>query len=85
MAYPAHDTGAWVVAAFNDPQRWVDEDMRIVTEWWSARQLAEIMSKVSGKKVIPMDLTMEEFEKTRYADWPGAEDIYLNMLFFVQV
>lgn len=59
--------------------------MHIVTEWLSMRQMAEIMSKVTGKKVLAMEPTEEEFEKSRYAQYPGAEDIYLNMLFFVKV
>jgi len=77
--------GAWVLAALKDPGRWINQDMGIVTEWLSTRQMAEIASKVTGKTILPMELDPEAFHKTRDAGYDGAEEFYLNFLFFVKV
>lgn len=84
MAYPVNDTGAWVTAAFNDPDTWIGKDMRVVTEWLSTREMAKIASRVSGKNVVPLELDEEAFKATKDADYPGAEEIYLNFLFFAK-
>jgi len=85
FTYPARDTGAWVVAALNDPDRWINKDLRVVTEWLTTRQMAETMSKVTGKTVLHMDLDQAGFERTKDGDYPGAAELYLNLLFFIKV
>lgn len=32
-----------------------------------------------------MELDEAAFEKTKDAEWPGAEDMYLNFVFFIKV
>ena len=59
--YRADETGAWVAAAFLDPDNWIGRDMRLVTEWLSTREMAAIASQVAGKWVIPMELDEESF------------------------
>ena len=59
--------------------------MRIVTEWLSTRDMAAILSKVSGKKVEPLELDEAAFEQTKYWQYPGAEEFYYNMKFFMMV
>ena len=59
--------------------------MRIVTEWLTTREMAATASRVTGKKVMCLELDQAAFEATKDAPWPGAEEIYLNMLFFVKV
>jgi hypothetical protein len=85
FVYPVGDTGAWVRAAFNDPDTWINNDMRIVTEWLSARDMSSIASKVTGKNITNLELDQAGFEASKDLPWPGAEDIYLNFLFFVKV
>lgn len=85
FAFPSRDTGAWVLAAFKDPETWIGKDMRIVTEWLTIREMAATASRVTGKKVICLELDQAGFEATKDAPWPGANEIYLNMLFFVKV
>jgi len=84
FCFPANDTGAWVLAALKDPETWIGKDMRVVSEWLSTREMAAIASKVSGKKISPLELDQAGFEATRNAPWQGAEEIYLNMVFFVK-
>ena len=67
------------------PHRWINKDMRLVTECLSTRQMAEIASEVAGKKLTDMELDEAAFEKTKDAEWPGAEDMYLNFMFFIKV
>jgi hypothetical protein len=59
--------------------------MRIVTEWLTTREMAATASRVTGKNVICLEIDQAGFEATKNAPWPSAEEIYLNMLFFVKV
>ena len=59
--------------------------MRIVSEWITTREMTATASRITGKKVVPMELDQAAFEATRNAPYPGAEETYLNMLFFVKV
>ena len=79
------DTGAWVTAAFSDPNTWIGKDMRLVTEWLSTREMAAIASRVSGKTILPMELDEEAFQATKYTDNPLDEELWKSKLFAVQV
>ena len=85
FTYPVRDTGAWMLAAFKDPETWIGKDMRVVTEWLTTREMAAIASRVTGKNVSCIELDEAGFEATKNAPYPAAEEIYLNMLFFVKV
>lgn len=61
------------------------KDMKIVSEWLTTREMASTASKITGKKILPTELNEAGFEATKNAPYPGAEEIYLNMLFFVKV
>lgn len=79
------DTGAWVTAAFSDPDTWIGKDMRLVTEWLSTREMAAIASSVSGKTVLPMELDEEAFQASKYTGNPLDEELWKSKLFAVQV
>jgi uncharacterized protein YbjT (DUF2867 family) len=83
--FSVDDTGAWVVAAFLDPETWIGKDLRVVTEWLSTRDMASIASRVVGKKVVPMELDEASFDATKDADYPGAEELYKNLKYFATV
>ena len=83
--YPVDDTGAWVTAAFSDPDTWIGKDMRLVTEWLSTRDMATIASRVSGKTILPMELDEEAFQATKYTGNPLDEELWKSKLFAVQV
>jgi uncharacterized protein YbjT (DUF2867 family) len=83
--YPVDDTGAWVTAAFSDPNTWIGKEMRLVTEWLSTREMAAIASRVSGKTILPMELDEEAFQATKYTDNPLDEELWKSKLFAVQV
>ena len=74
-----------MLAAFKDPETWIGKDMRVVTEWLTTREMAAIASRVTGKNVSCIELDEAGFEATKNAPYPAAEEIYLNMLFFVKV
>ena len=38
----------------------------------------------SGKKVVPMELDRKAFDETKDAPYPGADEMYLNLEFFVK-
>jgi uncharacterized protein YbjT (DUF2867 family) len=83
--YPVDDTGAWVAAAFTDPDTWIGKDMRLVTEWLSTREMAAIASRVSGKKVLPIELDQAALEAASRTGNPVDEELYRSKLFAVKV
>jgi hypothetical protein len=85
MWYPAEETGAWVLSALKDPKTWIGKDMRLVTDWLSTRDIAEISSRITGAKVEPLEWDEAAFDKSKDAGWPGAEEFYYNMKFFMNV
>jgi uncharacterized protein YbjT (DUF2867 family) len=79
------DTGAWVTAAFLDPDTWIGKDMRLVTEWLSTREMAAIASRVSGKKIVPMELDEKTFYASMHTGNPIDEELSRSKRFAVQV
>jgi hypothetical protein len=79
------DTGAWVTAAFLDPETWIGKDMRLVTEWLSTREMANIASRVTGKKIVPMELDEETFYASMHTGNPIDEELSRSKRFAVQV
>lgn len=60
--YSAAETGAWVLAAFKNPEEWLNKDMRITSEFLSTRDIAKTITEVSGKTVHVQEVTPEQFE-----------------------
>lgn len=85
FVFPVRDMGAWVLAAFKDPETWMNKDMRLVTEWLSTREMARIASNVTGKEIRCLEVNEELFHESQNAPWLGAKSVYLNYLFFVKV
>jgi uncharacterized protein YbjT (DUF2867 family) len=83
--YPVDDTGAWVTTAFMDPDTWIGKDMRLVTEWLSTREMAAIASRVSGKKVLPVELDEAAFEAASHPGNSIDDELYRSKLFAVKV
>jgi hypothetical protein len=64
---------------------WIGKDMRIVTEWLSTREMAEIASRVSGKKVMPMEIDEAAFKAMGETDDRVAAELYRSKRFAVEV
>jgi len=59
--------------------------MRIVTEWLTTREMAEIASRVSGKKVVPMEIDETAFKAMGETEDQVAAELYRSKLFAVEV
>ena len=59
--------------------------MRIVTEWLSTREMAEIASRVSGKKVVAMEIDDGAFKAMGETDDRVAAELYRSKRFAVEV
>src|SRR5271154_5039366 len=57
--------------------------MRIATEWLSSREMAEIASRASGAKVVPMELDEAAFEATGKTGDPVSEELYKSKLYAI--
>ncbi|KAF8496951.1 NmrA-like family domain-containing protein 1 [Gautieria morchelliformis] len=49
--YSVAETGAFALAAFLHPETWLEKDIRITTDFLSAREMAKLVSDVSGKTI----------------------------------
>jgi len=83
--FSVEDTGAFVMAAFLNPNEWIGKDMRIVTEWLSTREMAEIASRVSGKNVVPMEIDYAAFNAMGETDDQVSLELYRSKRFAVEV
>ena len=65
FTFAVEDIGAWVTAAFLNPDTRKDKDMRIVTEWLSTLEMAKITSRVTRKKVVPEEAAFGARKNTK--------------------
>ncbi|KAF8587066.1 NAD(P)-binding protein [Ramaria rubella] len=86
--YCANETGkailfAWVLVAFKNPDEWLGKDLRVAAEFISARNMAKIISEVSGKPVqvaeINVDLTPRPSKSTSVEDLLDDKLVYLSL------
>lgn len=80
--YSVSETGRWVVEAFNHPELYINKDICAVGEYISYPQLVETFEKVTGKKAQFVELP---FETLFNAEFPGAEELALNLKFFDEI
>lgn len=57
--------GAFVLSALLHPEDWLDKDMRVATEFLSAREMAKILSEESGKTVHVQEMDHIAFDGLR--------------------
>ncbi|KAH7345612.1 hypothetical protein B0J17DRAFT_44550 [Rhizoctonia solani] len=55
------DIGAYITAAFINPEEWIGKDMNIVNEYITPREYAEIFADVTCSYVELTEVTREEF------------------------
>jgi len=76
--YAVADTGAYVLAAFKDPGRWIGKDIKILTEIFTPRQLVALVEELSGKKIELKEISYESFGESKNGG-PFAAELYANM------
>jgi hypothetical protein len=65
-----------IQVAFLDPDTWKDKHMRIVTEWLSTCEMAEIASRVTRKKVVPQEIEEAIFLGTKNTKYLVANKLF---------
>ncbi|CAE7107808.1 unnamed protein product [Rhizoctonia solani] len=55
------DIGAYIVAAFTNPDEWIGKEMNIVNEYTTPREFAETFADVTCSYVETIEITREEF------------------------
>lgn len=65
------DTGKWIASVLAQPEQYVGKDLRAATAWYTCEEIAQTMSKVTGKtiryKQVPDDV-FKGFLPTHSAD-----------------
>ncbi|KAL1412597.1 hypothetical protein Q8F55_000344 [Vanrija albida] len=60
--FAIEQTGDYVLAALNNPKRWVGKDMYAQSELFTPTEIAAVLSKVSGRKVETAHVTRAQFD-----------------------
>ncbi|KLO09041.1 NmrA-like protein [Schizopora paradoxa] len=71
--YAVADTGAWVLAAFKDPSRFVGQDIKIITEIFTPRQFVALVEEIGGKKIEMKETSYEKFDEMKNGGLFAAE------------
>jgi len=77
-AYSVSDTGAFVLEALNNPDKWIGKTLTAIGEHISMNEIISTCTKVTGVKAVYEPTAMEEYRK----GGPVAEELYLNMKWF---
>jgi len=77
--YSVADTGGWVLAAFNNPDKWIGKVLPAISEHITMKDIVEGFTRVTGVKAVFEGPNMEESRK----GGPFAEEMYLNMKWFL--
>jgi uncharacterized protein YbjT (DUF2867 family) len=85
FAFSGNEIGAFVLAAFSDPQTYQGRDIKIVSEWQTVRQMAKEANEVTGLDVRCLECTVEDLECSKDEPWEGALDLYLMSQYYIQV
>jgi hypothetical protein len=57
----------------------------VVTQWLSTREMAAIASKVTGKNVVPVEMSQEQFLDAKNSKDPVAAELFRSKSFAVDV
>ena len=71
--------GAFVLAAFLHPETWLEKDMRIATDFLSAREIARTISEVTGKTVHIQEIDAKAFDATKGKEM--TEELHAKFVF----
>ncbi|KAF8587043.1 NmrA-domain-containing protein [Ramaria rubella] len=72
------DTGAYALAAFLQPEAWLNKDMRIASEFLSIREISNTISEASGKYIHVQDIDEKTFKELKGNGIP--EELHANMM-----
>ncbi|KAF8587047.1 hypothetical protein K439DRAFT_1614609 [Ramaria rubella] len=74
-------SGAYALAAFLHPQKWVNKDIRIASEFLSAKDIAKIFNEVSGKTVYVPEIDHKAFAASKDNGVPEELHVTMEALF----
>jgi uncharacterized protein YbjT (DUF2867 family) len=77
-SYSVSDTGAFVLEALNNPDKWIGKTLVAISEHISMNEIVSTCNRVTGVKVVYEPKDMEEYRK----GGPSAEELYLNLKWF---
>jgi len=77
-SYSVTDTGAFVLEALNNPEKWIGKTLVAISEHIPMSEIVTTCTRVTGVKTVYEPKDMEEFKK----GGPFAEELYLNMKYF---
>ncbi|WVF72003.1 hypothetical protein IAT40_006814 [Kwoniella sp. CBS 6097] len=70
---PVAQTGKWVKTALDQPDKYKGKDLETVTSDLTISQMADVLSKLSGKKVVTNGLNKEAFDSDGLKQALGQE------------
>ncbi|KZV96720.1 NAD(P)-binding protein [Exidia glandulosa HHB12029] len=77
--YSVDQTGGWAIEALKNPDKWIGKDMHMIGEHVALEKVAEVFTKLSGRKTVVKTVTLEEFAETGKSDNPFVKEAFLNL------
>jgi len=81
--YSVSDTGAYVLAAFKEPEKWIGRDIKAAAEIFTPRQFVAILKEFapSGVEIDFKEKSFEEFDQSK--NLPGfMKELHANFMNF---
>ncbi|PVF92671.1 NAD(P)-binding protein [Serendipita vermifera] len=79
----AGDIGKWALVAFKAPDEWIGKDLKLITEWFTPRNIAGWLEEEFGEKVIINEVNEEKWKDLR-KEVPNFNGLWLNFEWFYQ-
>jgi len=78
------DVGRWVLPILKDSEKYNGKSVQAVSEYLNPREVADIITRVSGKKCNSPPITKEEFYTEAFKQKVGNDEIWLNWQLWVE-
>jgi len=81
--YAVADTGAYVLAAFKEPEKWIGRDIKVFAEIFTPRQYVDALKEFAprGVEIAFKEKSFEEFDQVK--NGAGlAKELHANMMAF---
>ncbi|KAH7096872.1 NAD(P)-binding protein [Auriculariales sp. MPI-PUGE-AT-0066] len=83
--YSVEQTGSWVLRAFKHPEEWLGQRMLAISEMVTTRQLADVLTRETGKQFVALEITQDEFHAQATSENPYVRELYTMYKNFVEL
>ncbi|RSH93106.1 hypothetical protein EHS25_007459 [Saitozyma podzolica] len=75
--------GDWVLPILEQPEKYIGKDVQVCADWVTAPEMAEILTRVSGKQVEPLRISHKEFYSDEVVQ-QSTKPVWMNLRSYVE-